>query len=74
MQLLLERHSPKEVVQGLAAGDAVLIIVLATVRQRYEVLDAGLCLGELVAAKEAVAALGEEKSLNRSSGHLRRLT
>ena len=42
LELFFERHPPKEAVQRLAAGNAVLIIFFPAVSDRHDVLDTGL--------------------------------
>jgi len=69
LNLLLQRHAPKQSIQCLAAGHAVLVAVAATVGARNEMLYACLTLRELPFAEEAQPALGKHQSIERFRRH-----
>ena len=61
LDLLLQRDMAEEAIQPLAACDTVLVVVLAPVSHRDQVLNTRIRSGKWLPAEEAIATLGEQQ-------------
>lgn len=63
LYLGLDRETAKHRIHRLAAGDAVVVFVAATVRRRNQMLNTGLAVGDGLLTEEAAMPLEEQQAL-----------
>lgn len=68
-ELLLDRHAAEQGIHGLAARDAVVVAIRATVGDGLQVFDAGVVAKQRLFAEEAEAALDEQQAVEWSGRH-----
>ena len=69
LKFLFERHASEKSVDGLAASNAILIVVAPAVGAGKKMLYASLCLRQRLLTEEAKATLYEHETVEWLRGH-----